>query len=653
MAAIFQKDRSGPDLVTESGLPCAILIGVAALQPMLVLVGWSLEIPVLRGNGDPDYAFAPLTAVLFLLVLVGAVPAMRNRIRLSRRLLILPSVLIFLILCRYAFGLDVGLERLLFPQQVQTLEVGNSGLTGFGAALMLCTLLLSIYMLGASNPAWRTGAVLAASAAISLALLTTSVVLIDPPKAVSQRFIGTSLYSSIPLFALGTAIILHAFRDQRGLEGRPTWRLLRRIAPALVIFPAIASVLSFATYRNGLLGYTEAQFIVLAGNVTIVSLLLFYTLKQLSLQHRALYRRERQLRAVLAAVPDAVIVIDRGGMIIDFSPAAERLWNYTAEAAVGRAVTMLAPERDHASHKRVLSACGDDVGENDLRTATAIGRRYDGSEFPLELRFGSARGDLDFIPIFARDLTHQLASEDHLAELNIELAHLARQVAMGEIAADLAHELNQPLAAASNYLAAISMQNSAIATDGESAHMLGEATRQIHRAGDIIRRVRAFTLRKEVDRRTEQLRPLFEEAGRLLLVGSGRFDVQIEFDIQPPDLTAFVDRIQIQQVVVNLVRNAAEAVRSSSGGEARVAISARPVGDTSVVVEIRDNGPGLSPAVQKHLFERFSTTKHEASGTGLGLSISKRIIEAHEGRITAGNNPEGGAFFRFTLPRLP
>jgi two-component system sensor kinase FixL len=235
-----------------------------------------------------------------------------------------------------------------------------------------------------------------------------------------------------------------------------------------------------------------------------------------------------------------------------------------------------------------------------------------------------------------------------LKELQSELIHVSRLSAMGTMASTLAHELNQPLTAIANYLEA--GRELLDAGGAEAATLLREAieesTSEALRAGKIVRRLRDFVARGEVERRVEDLPRLIDEASRLALIGARERGVRAFFELAPDITTVTVDRVQIQQVLVNLIRNAIDAV---AGQEVRdITISTCALDNAMVEVSVADTGPGLSPDIAARLFQAFATTK--PAGMGLGLSICRTIVEAHRGHIRAEPRPTGGTVFRFTLP---
>lgn len=365
---------------------------------------------------------------------------------------------------------------------------------------------------------------------------------------------------------------------------------------------------------------------------------------------KALERSERHLRSILATVPDAMIVVDESGVIISFSAAAERLFGLTEADVAGRNVSILMPVSDSARHNDYISrylATGERriIGIGRI----VVGRRGDGSEFPMELSIGEAISDGQRIFTgFIRDLTEQQHAEFQLKELQSELIHVSRLSAMGTMASTLAHELNQPLTAIANYLEA----GRDMIDDGDAEMLptvreaIDLAATEALRAGAIVRRLRSFVARGDVDKRVEGLAPLVEDASRLALIGARERGVRAFYALDPAARTILADRVQIQQVIVNLVRNAIEALSDSPARDVTITTEVLP--DDMVRIAVKDTGPGISPDVAAHLFEAFATTKD--SGMGLGLSICRTIVEAHGGRIWAETSATGGTIMQFTLP---
>lgn len=243
----------------------------------------------------------------------------------------------------------------------------------------------------------------------------------------------------------------------------------------------------------------------------------------------------------------------------------------------------------------------------------------------------------------------EVMNQQRLQDLQAELAHVARVAAMNEMGTALAHELNQPLAAAGAFvhgvtrLVARDRLDKAVILEG-----LGSASDELLRAGDIIRRLREFVAKRPAQRTAEPLSPLVREAAVLSMVGGVRYGLQLDYRFLAGDVAVLVDRVQIQQVIVNLMRNAAEAMSASHRRELTLGTAAAPRG--MVRVSVSDTGPGVPPETASRLFQPFSTTK--VGGMGVGLSISRTIIEAHGGELWHEPNPGGGAVFSFTVPAV-
>ena len=364
----------------------------------------------------------------------------------------------------------------------------------------------------------------------------------------------------------------------------------------------------------------------------------------------ALRVRERHLRSILDTVPDAMIVIDCHGIIELFSAAAEQLFGYAEQEAIGRNVSELMPQPDRSRHDGYLARYRS-TGERHIIGIGRIvtGKRRDGTTFPMHLSVGEMQsGGEPHFTGFVRDLTEHQQTQARLQELQSELVHVSRLSAMGEMASALAHELNQPLAAISNYMKG-SRRLLAGSTDPNTPKIesaMDRAAEQAIRAGQIIRRLRDFVSRGESEKRVESLSKLIEESGALGLAGAREQSVQLRFDLDPECDLVLADRVQIQQVLVNLFRNALEAMAQSTRRE--LIVRNAGVADDMIEIEVSDTGSGFPEDVKPNLFQTFFTTKE--TGMGVGLSISRSIIEAHGGRMWAESNAAGGATFRFTLP---
>ena len=292
--------------------------------------------------------------------------------------------------------------------------------------------------------------------------------------------------------------------------------------------------------------------------------------------------REAHLRSILDTVPEAMVVIDEAGAIHSFSMAAERLFGYAAAEAIGRNVRMLMPEPMRGEHDGYLDHYRRTRERRIIGTNRLVsGQRADGTHFPMELAIGEMRsGDQVFFTGFINDLTEHQRTQARLQELQSELVHVSRLSAMGEMASTLAHELNQPLGAIANYTKGC--RRLLVKPDAEAiaktVEVLDKTAEQALRAGQIIRRLREFVTRGETERRLEPVSRLIEEASALALVGAREQGIVARVHVAPGLNTVLADRVQVQQVLVNLLRNAREAMQQGERRELAVEAHALPRG---------------------------------------------------------------------------
>lgn len=363
----------------------------------------------------------------------------------------------------------------------------------------------------------------------------------------------------------------------------------------------------------------------------------------------ALRESELRSRSIVDTVPDAIIVIDAAGIVESFSPAAQHLFGYAAEEVIGHNVKMLMPQPYRDAHDGYMARymrTGDRhiIGIGRI----VVGQRKNGETFPMELAVGEfASPSGKFFTGFVRDLTDRQEAERRIEDLQTELLHASRLSVMGQMASTMAHELNQPLTAVTNYLEAGRHLIAAGAAPAERiADLMEKAVAQAQRAGEVIRQLRQFVSKGETERRTQNLNQLVEEALALGLVGARQLGVRVSLVLDQDLPSVIVDPVQIQQVIVNLVRNALEAMESVERRE--LTVVTRVTAD-EVEAAVADTGPGIAPELADRLFQPFTTTKK--SGMGLGLSICREIIEAHHGHLTAAPREGGGTVFRLTLPK--
>ena len=499
----------------------------------------------------------------------------------------------------------------------------------------------------------------------------------NSPQAPFQKistWIGASQVRGYGLAVLCTllAYLLRTGLD-RTLDARPTFSIFSFAVLATAVFGGVrlailAMVLSavvvnlFVLQPAGTIAFNPRDLVDIVLFVIIASgMIALARVASAAAQHaETALDRQRQLgdqlqaeeatqRAILATIPDAMVVIDAKGIVQSFSTAPEKLFGYSAGEVCGKNVKMLMPQPFRDEHDGYI----DRFRRTGEARIIGLGRRVtalkkDGTTFPMDLAVGEANvaGKRTFVG-FVRDLTAKLESERHLQSLQSELLHASRLTAMGEMSAALAHELNQPLTAIANYAKAARRTLSLGASKIEDAQgMMDKTAAQAIRAGEIIKRLREFVEHREVTRAIESPVKVVEEAMALGLVDAAESGVRVkaEFDAAVPQV--YIDKVQLQQVLVNLMRNAVEAMQAVEQRDLSVKVVLAE-GNTAEIA-ICDTGPGLAPEVAARLFRPFVTTKK--SGMGVGLSICQSIMQAHNGRIWVTTNEGPGITFHLSLP---
>ena len=361
---------------------------------------------------------------------------------------------------------------------------------------------------------------------------------------------------------------------------------------------------------------------------------------------------EDKLRRVVDAALDGMVVIDSAGTVLLYNAACEQLFGYSAEEVLGNNVNLLMTPRDRRNHDTYI--------RNYLRTGRAkvigkgrdvTGRRKDGATFPIRLSVGELRDDADatlFVGTL-HDLTETLRTRARIEELQSELTQVARANAVGEMGSALAHELTQPLSAVVGFVEASAalIDQAGGETPAKVREYMDQAVAQSLRAGDVIRLLREFTARGDTERSVKDINVVVEETCRLATLGTAADGIDLELNLAADVPPVLIDHVQIQQVVLNLLRNSIDALGDSE--TPAVTVETVP-GPEEVEVVVSDNGPGLSAEVRERVFEPFVSTKPD--GIGIGLSICRTIVEAHGGRIVVDAGTGSGAAFRFTVPVL-
>ena len=368
---------------------------------------------------------------------------------------------------------------------------------------------------------------------------------------------------------------------------------------------------------------------------------------------------EQRFRLVVEAAPNAMVMINRAGAIVMVNVQAERVFGHSRDELLGQPVEMLVPRRFRGHHPGLREAFFADPRARPMGAGRDLyGLRKDGSEFPVEIGLNPIDTEDGMMVLSAIvDITERKTAEaalkesqSRLQELHAELLHVSRLSAMGQMAATVTHELNQPLTAISNYMEAARALlgrggDLPLARMGNAMERAGE---QAIRAGEIIQRWRRFALRGDGEKRIEAITPLVKEAAELALVGTKLRGISITIQDGSAGAAVVADRIQIQQVLLNLLRNAAEAVADQEHRDIALLTAEH---DDIVQISVVDNGPGIPEEVQAKLFQPFVSTKK--TGMGIGLSICHTIIAAHDGSLWAEPNPDGGTIFHIKLPTAP
>ncbi|KWV92416.1 PAS domain-containing sensor histidine kinase [Erythrobacter sp. YT30] len=361
-------------------------------------------------------------------------------------------------------------------------------------------------------------------------------------------------------------------------------------------------------------------------------------------------RTAEELHALIDTVPDAMVISDHDGAIQSFSRGAQNMFGYAEHEVIGENVSLLMPSPDREGHDQYMhkyleTGAAKIIGIGRVTTA----RHRDGSTFPIKLAVGDLKlADQRGFVAYIRDLSESRETERELHTLQNELAHVSRISSMGSLATSLAHELNQPLTAVTNYahsardlLADPSLENIKLVREA-----MDECANQALRAGQIVHRLRDFIKHGETDRQVASLGRIIQEASALALMNGDGQGVDFETELDAAADEVLVDPVQVQQVVLNLIRNALEAMHESRHKQLRV--QTERVASRFAQITVADSGPGMNQKVAERLFHPFNTSK--ADGMGLGLSICHTIVQSHNGKIWVEKSELGGTAFHFTIP---
>lgn len=364
----------------------------------------------------------------------------------------------------------------------------------------------------------------------------------------------------------------------------------------------------------------------------------------------ALHEAHQRNHAILDTAVDAIITIDPRGLIESFNRSAQRIFGYGAEEVIGKSVNMLMPTPYREQHDGYIQHYLDTGQKKIIGIGReVVGLRKNGELFPMELAVAEVRfGDTRLFTGMVRDITDRRRAEQEARRRLNELAHVSRMSSISEMASGLAHEINQPLAAIVSYAeASLRLIKSGSPDLAMITTALEAISEQGTRAGDIVGHLRQFVRKGQVERRPTDVNTLVREVLALVKyeLNSKQIQVRAEFGADLPPID--VDKIQIQQVLLNLVRNAIEAMEATPASQRLLAVHTRLQDMKTAEISVRDSGHGIQESAER-LFEQFYTTKQ--NGMGLGLSISRSILKAHGGNLWAESLQDAGACFRFSLP---
>jgi PAS domain S-box-containing protein len=361
----------------------------------------------------------------------------------------------------------------------------------------------------------------------------------------------------------------------------------------------------------------------------------------------ALADSEGRRTAILNTARDGVLTIDERGSIQSINPAVERLFSLPSHRLIGYDVCELVEGVPDLLHRLKLAACSPafEAGCWELDA-----RRADGSTFPIE--FNAGRFELlgaEYYTVVIRDITSRRKAEARYREHEAELAHVSRVSLAGEMAAGLAHELSQPLTAIAAYArGCLRLLAGSVPEPAQLHEGIAEVVQQAERAGDVLDRLREFVRGGEFRRALTELKPLVDAAVSLTRMEAMQQQVEIKAKIDPGLPAVLADRVQIEQVLLNLLRNAMDAMEAANTERRSIVIAARRKGNRAVEISVADSGPGVAGEVSDTIFEPFVTNK--PFGMGMGLSISRSIVESHGGRLRMARSARSGAIFIFDLP---
>lgn len=356
------------------------------------------------------------------------------------------------------------------------------------------------------------------------------------------------------------------------------------------------------------------------------------------------------LRSCLQNAPEAFVVTSLNGSVVLLNRRAETLFGYGEEEVRGGKFGFLMEPGFQAKlatlgsfkpHPSVWTPVHGQTGTN--------ARRKNGEIFPAEIQRSQSTQLGETVHIYyIRDISLISRQEQRIAALEREIAHLSRHSILGELATSITHELSQPLTAITNYTAAASRSRGVTPEElANSFDLIAKAGEQAKRAWLIMHKLRQLLQHRGTERSVDDIRVAVDDAVQLATLGAAQSGIAVTVELPPEPVAVLMDRVQIQVLLANLIRNAMDEL-STIDGERRIWIKLSVNAENLAELAVEDTGHGISPEVFENIFDPFHTTK--AEGLGVGLALSRRIAQAHGGRLAAANRPEGGAIFSFVVP---
>ncbi len=468
------------------------------------------------------------------------------------------------------------------------------------------------------------------------------------PEDVRQRLSQILVIAGAPSFA--DAVATGRRRIVEDTDADPSWRELRQLAdrfqlrscwsqPIRSFHRDVLGVLSIFFLWPRSAGVDDLQLLDTAAYLAGIAI-------HRTRAEQALRDSEQRFRTLFEHSPDAIFVESMTGVVLDVNPAAGELHGLTREQLIGKHVIELVPPRVRDEVRRDFLR----LASGELRQLEGFSWHVERGEVPISLHVSNTEyGSQPALLFHVRDISERKRAEDKARAAEAQLAHVGRLSLMGELMAGISHEINQPLFAIANFAKACETTLNSGKLDQidkllEWTHKIGQ---QATRAGEIIRRMRDFSRKSTPHHSTVDVADMIHESIELMAAETKSQHIELTCDIQPPHLLVLVDRIQIEQTLVNLLRNAYRAMTENPVGDRRVVIRTQRA-DGVLTVSVRDHGHGFKGVTPEEIFNPFFTTKPD--GLGLGLTISRSIIEAHRGKLWAEQNVDRGATFLFTLP---